>query len=264
MNYLNNYMNIEESTFVDFKKPTILVPQKYKSIESELKEYYTMLLQERMYSEFYGEEPVKMQPLQIAYIKDGYQYKLLSSLQNEQYYDVTLVDSIIIVDNGSFSGTYYMQALSECQLAFKAKERDEFNVMLSEYGLNQLLHAYTMLIPFMQEINSYEFLIEQAMIFISLFFITLLFLIYVSNYIEIQVYNKKYGILYQMGHSLGRVLSKNIFITIIMVAVSIVLWMLKINIIAYIIFVLFDFMVLLYLYHRIIVKNLYKILNGGN
>ena len=67
-----------------------------------------------------------------------------------------------------------------------------------------------------------------------------------------------------MGHSLGRILSKNIVITIIMVAVSIVLWLLKINIIAYIIFVLFDFMMLLYLYRQIIVKNLYKILNGGN
>ncbi|SFR93964.1 hypothetical protein [Anaeromicropila populeti] len=266
MNYLKNYMNIEEEEilFIDLKKPTILVPQKYKDIESELKEYYTVLLQNRMYSEFYGEEPVKMEPLQIIYIKNGYQYRLHSSLQNEQYYDIKICDSIIILDNAIFSGTYYMQAMSECQLAFQTHDRDEFSVMLSEYRLNKLFHAYTMLIPFMQDISNYKFLIEQAMIFISLFFITLLFIIYVSNYIEVQVNNKKYGILYQMGHSMGRVLSKNIFISIIMAASSIVLWLLKINVIAYIIFVVFDFIVLLYLYHRIIIKNLYKILNGGN
>lgn len=264
MNYMKDYMEIEESSLIDPSKPTILVPQKYKNKEKELKEFYTAFLQERIYSEFYGEAPVKLESLQIIYIKNAYQYKLLSSLQNEQYYDIKICDPIIIVDNGNFSGTYYLQALSDCQLAFRTQDRDEFSVMLSEYRLNKLFHAYTMLIPFMQDISYYEFLIIQAMIFIGLFFITLLFIIYVSNYIEIQVNNKKYGILYQMGYSLEKILSKNIFLTIIMAATSIALCMIKISIIAYIIFVIYDFIVLLYLYHKIIVKDLYKILNGGN
>lgn len=266
-NYIVDYTDIQVDWNFDEDLPTILVPEKYKRFEKELKEIYIERYNFSLnYNSRYGiEEPkVKIDDLQIVYIDNGLKYKVLSSIPYEEKVDIELADSIIVLENGSFGSGFYYDLLGSSELAFKLNDRNEFKSMLIQYDLNNLYMANTLLTPFETVISNYDFLLDHAKLFLFLFIILLIFIIYISNYIDMVVNGKNYAAQYVLGYHPLKNLRANILITIVLVFISIPLYVLNVNIIIYLLFILYDLTMMLYLYKKLIVHQLDKVLNGGH
>ena len=277
--YTANYIVVNENYLRQYISPKIisgtindtpynlLVPERYSSQESEIREYYRLVLEDKMLADsYYGkkiEVNIREDEINIVYIQDDYSVQLLSDLQYESGMDIEIKSPIIILDTGNFAATSYMDMLSRCELAFKLKQRDEFSDMLIGYGVDNLFSAKTMLAPFMVEISSYQFMVEQCSLFIALFIITLLFIIYISNDIHINVKSKQYGTKYELGYSNARIICMDILVSAVLGLFAVVFAVIQVNIAGYLIFVGIDLITLWILYRIRIVKQLYKIMNGG-
>ncbi|QUG41262.1 hypothetical protein KD050_18600 [Psychrobacillus sp. INOP01] len=266
-NYIENYTDIKVNWDFNENIPTILVPEKYRNSEEEIKEYfiekYNNTLNYNTRYDIKGKE-VSINDIQIIYINNGYKYKILSSIPYEDEIDIELTDSIIRLDNGSFGSGFYFDMLGSSQLAFKLNDREEFKIMLIQYDLDNLYMANNLLTPFESIFSSYEFLMDQAKLFVFLFIILLVFIIYISNYIDMIVNGRRYASRYVQGYHLLKNLRANFVLIIFMIGISIVLYILKVNIFIYLLFILYDLVSMLYLYKKLIVKDIYKVLNGGN
>lgn len=266
-NYIENYTDIKVNWEFNENLPTILVPEKYRNREEEIKEYfierYNTTLNYNTRYDIKGKE-VSINDIQIIYINNGYKYKILSSIPYEDEIDIELTDSIIILDNGSFGSGFYFDMLGSSQLAFKLNDREEFKSMLIQYDLNNLYMANNLLTPFESTFSNYEFLMDQAKLFVFLFIILLVFIIYISNYIDMIVNGRRYASSYVQGYHLLKNLRANFVLIIFMIGISIVLYILNVNIFIYLLFILYDLVSMLYLYKKLIVKDIYKVLNGGS
>lgn len=267
-NYIEDYTSIPKILGeVNSENPTLIVPAQYKQQEKKIRQLYSAILEDKYTIErYYGREisiAIKPSDLNLIYVKNNYSVKLLSDFQYEDSMDITIENPIIIVDTGNFSGIQYMDMLSNCQLAFLLEERTQYSDMLIEAGIEQLFAPHTMLAPFMTKISSYQFIIEQTGVFLILFFLTLLFLLYISNDIHIYVNCKRYAVKYELGYHTINILKQPIITIIMLLIVGIGLSYLGVNPISYILFVIIDFIFLCYCYYKVIVKDLYKILNGG-
>lgn len=266
-NYIENYTDIKVDWDFNENIPTILVPEKYRNSEEDIKKHFIERYNIKLnYNTRYDikDKEVSIDDIQIIYINNGYKYKILSSIPYEDEIDIELTDSIIILDNGSFGSGFYFDMLGSSQLAFKLNDRKEFKSMLIQYDLDKLYMANNLLTPFESIFSSYEFLLDQAKLFVFLFIILLVFIIYISNYIDMIVNSRSYAARYMQGYHLLKNLSANLVIIIFMIGVSIVLYILKVNIIIYLLFILYDLVSMLYLYKKLIVKDIYKVLNGGS
>lgn len=266
-NYIENYTDIKVNWDFNEDIPTILVPEKYKNREEEIKEYFIEKHNISLnYNTRYGikAKEVSVNDIQIIYINNGYKYKILSSLPYEDEIDIELTDSIIRLDNGNFGSGFYFDMLGSSQLAFKLNDREEFKSMLIQYDLDNLYMANNLLTPFESIFSNYEFLMDQAKLFIFLFIILLVFIIYISNYIDMVVNGRRYASRYVQGYHLLKNLRANFLLIVFMIGISIVLFILKVNIVIYLLFILYDLVSMLYLYKKIIVKDIYKVLNGGS
>lgn len=264
--YIQDYTKIKMDWNFNCNIPTILVPKKYKKYEKDIKNNYIDLYNLYANNSFKvgGEdEKNKIKDLQIIYIDNGIKYKILSSIYYEDKVTTEIHDSIIILDNGNFKSSFYYNNLANCSIAFKLEDRNEFKSMLLRYDLDKLYHTNTMLTQFEIEINNYKFLMTQANIFIFLFVLVLLFIVYISNYIDMIVNSKRYAAKYIQGYSFIKILNNNILTTIVMLSGSFILYILKVNFIIYLLFIVYDLIMLLYVYRKIMVRNLYKIINGG-
>lgn len=266
-NYIENYTDIKMDWDFNKDTPTILVPEKYRDSEEDIKKYfierYNTTLNYNTRYDIKGKE-VSIYDLQIIYINNGYNYKILSSIPYEDEVDIELTDSIIMLDNGSFGSGFYFDMLGSSQLAFKLNDREEFKSMLIQYDLDNLYMAHNLLTPFESIFSSYEFLFDQAKLFVFLFIILLIFIIYISNYIDMIVNGRSYAARYMQGYHLLKNLRANLVMIIFMIGVSSVLYILNVNIFIYLLFILYDLASMLYLYNKLIVKDVYKVMNGGN
>ncbi|MCY6355304.1 hypothetical protein [Clostridium sp. ZS2-4] len=259
--YIEDYTEVKINWDFDQSIPTILVPKKYKQYEEDIKSSYIDIYS--MYVNGLDDQENKINNIQVIYIDNGIKYKILSSIYDEDNIDTEIYDSIIILDNGSFNSSFYYHLITNFSMAFKLDDRNQFKSMLIQYNLDKLYHTKTMLTPFEIRISNCKFLMSQSIIFICLFVLVLIFIVYVSNYIDMVVSSKKYGAEYIQGYSIIKILNNNIVTTIIMMSVSIILYILKVNFIIYLLFIIYDLIILLFLYRKIIIKDLYKILNGG-
>ncbi|MEK3988499.1 hypothetical protein [Robertmurraya sp. FSL R5-0851] len=266
-NYIENYTDIKVDWDFNEKAPTILAPEKYRNKEEELRGYfierYNTLLNYNTRYNVEGKE-VLINDIQIIYISNGFKYKILSSLPYEDEINIELTDSVIILDNGSFGSGFYFDMLGSSQLAFELNDREEFKSMLFQYDLDQLYMPHNLLTPFESLFSGYTFLLDQAKLFVFLFIILLVFIIYISNYIDMIVNGKIYAARYMQGFGLLKNLRANLVMIFLMFSVSIALFVMKINIIIYLLYILYDLLSMLYLYRKLIVKDVYKVLNGGN
>lgn len=266
-NYIENYTDIKVNSDFNENIPTILVPEKYRNSEMEIKEYfierYNITLNYNTRYDIKGKE-VSINDIQIIYINNGYKYKILSSIPFEDEIDIELTDSIIMLDNGSFGSGFYFDMLGSSQLAFKLNDREVFKSMLIQYDLDNLYMANNLLTPFESIFSNYEFLMDQAKLFVFLFIILLVFIIYISNYIDMIVSGRRYASRYVQGYHLLKNLRADFVVIIFMIGISIVLYILKVNIFIYLLFILYDLVSMLYLYKKLIVKDIYKVLNGGS
>lgn len=265
-NYIENYTDIELDWSFNESLPTVLVPEKYREFENDIKEIYKEVYESfSNYNSRYGIDidEITIDDLQIIYIDNGLKYKVLSSIPYENNVNIELTDSVIVLDNGSFGSAFYYDRLGSSELAFSLDNRDKFKNLLIQYELNDLYMAHTLLTPFESIISNYEFTLDQTKLFVFLFIILLIFIIYISNYIDMVVNGKIYAARHLLGYSIYKNLSLNIVTTIVLIGIAISFYILDINIIIYLLFVLFDVITLLYLYRKLILNQVEKVLNGG-
>lgn len=266
--YLEEYIKVNIlSGKVDYDKYTLFVPKMYHENENELREYYKLVLEDKLMADnSYGEKDqisVSADDINIVYVKDDYSVKLMSDYQYSSKMDIEIKHPIIIVDKGDFASSIYMDMLSNCQLAYSGKNRSVFATYLQKYDLEKIFSARTMLAPFMEEISSYQFVLQQSRLFVALFILTLLFLIYVSNHIHINVHAKEYGVKYQMGYSGLQILKNDILVTCVLLVFGLLFKLMNMDIYGYLVFVGIDLLVLFVSYQKNIVSHIYQIMNGG-
>lgn len=264
-NYLNDFSNIklngkplEEDKF---NEPTVLVPHKYKNDEQSIKEYikqeYFRLMN---YNQFYGipGEERTIDKFNIVYIDDASTIKA-----NTENGFSDIADPIIIVDTGDFAGLYYLDSLNTRCLFFQMKSREDFSSLLSEYGLEQLVTAGTLLTPYLMQLENVTFVLKTLTMFMIVFIVSLLFILYISNYVDIFVNRKKYAAKEILGFSHSRTLKNRYILWGIGLIISVILTAIN-HYFAFIFVIIFiDYIFCELLYRTYISNTLYEIEKGA-
>lgn len=264
-NYLNDFSNIklngkplEEDKF---NEPTVLVPHKYKNDEQSIKEYikqeYFRLMN---YNQFYGipGEERTIDKFNIVYIDDASTIKA-----NTENCFSDIADPIIIVDTGDFAGLYYLDSLNTRCLFFQMESREDFSSLLSEYGLEQLVTAGTLLTPYLMQLENVTFIIKTLTMFMIVFIVSLLFILYISNYVDIFVNRKKYAAKEILGFSHSRTLKNRYILWGIGLIISVTLTAIN-HYFAFIFVIIFiDYIFCELLYRTYISNALYEIEKGA-
>ena len=264
-NYLNDFSNIklngkplEEDKF---NEPTVLVPHKYKNDEQSIKEYikqeYFRLMN---YNQFYGipGEERTIDKFNIVYIDDASTIKA-----NTENGFSDIADPIIIVDTGDFAGLYYLDSLNTRCLFFQMESREDFSSLLSEYGLEQLVTAGTLLTPYLMQLENVTFIIKTLTMFMIVFIVSLLFILYISNYVDIFVNRKRYAAKEILGFSHSRTLKNRYILWGIGLIISVTLTAIN-HYFAFIFVIIFiDYIFCELLYRTYISNALYEIEKGA-
>lgn len=264
-NYLNDFSNIklngkplEEDKF---NEPTVLVPHKYKNDEQSIKEYikqeYFRLMN---YNQFYGipGEERTIDKFNIVYIDDASTIKA-----NTENGFSDIADPIIIVDTGDFAGLYYLDSLNTRCLFFQMESREDFSSLLSEYGLEQLVTAGTLLTPYLMQLENVTFVLKTLTMFMIVFIVSLLFILYISNYVDIFVNRKRYAAKEILGFSHSRTLKNRYVLWGIGLIISVTLTAIN-HYFAFIFVIIFiDYIFCELLYRTYISNALYEIEKGA-
>lgn len=264
-NYLNDFSNIklngkplEEDKF---NEPTVLVPHKYKNDEQSIKEYikqeYFRLMN---YNQFYGipGEERTIDKFNIVYIDDASTIKV-----NTKNGFSDIADPIIIVDTGDFAGLYYLDSLNTRCLFFQMESREDFSSLLSEYGLEQLVTAGTLLTPYLMQLENVTFVLKTLTMFMIVFIVSLLFILYISNYVDIFVNRKRYAAKEILGFSHSRTLKNRYILWGIGLIISVTLTAIN-HYFAFIFVIIFiDYIFCELLYRTYISNALYEIEKGA-
>lgn len=160
------------------------------------------------YNQFYGipGEEKTIDNFNVVYIDDDSTIKV-----NAENGFSDMVNPIIIVDTGNFAGLYYLDSLNTRCLFFQMKSREDFSSLLSEYDLEQLVTAGTLLTPYLMQLENVTFVLKTLTTFTIVFIVSLLFVLYISNYVDIFVNRKRYAAKEILGFSHFRIL-KNRYI----------------------------------------------------
>lgn len=264
-NYLNDFSNIklngnplEEDKF---NEPTVLVPHRYKNDEQSIKEHikqeYFRLMN---YNQFYGipGEERTIDKFNIVYIDDASTIKA-----NTENGFSDIADPIIIVDTGDFAGLYYLDSLNTRCLFFQIKSREDFSSLLSEYGLEQLVTAGTLLTPYLMQLENVTFVLKTLTMFMIVFIVSLLFILYISNYVDIFVNRKNYAAKEILGFSHSRTLKNRYILWGIGLIISVTLTAIN-HYFAFIFVIIFiDYIFCELLYRTYISNALYEIEKGA-
>ena len=167
------------------------------------------------------------------------------------------------MDNGCyFGGTWYLQEVSNGKLSFELGDRNAYKDLLKKYSLDKLLSAGTLLTPLSTQIRYYEFIILQSGVFAFLFSLTLLMIIYFSNYLEVIVNRKKYALKYLSGYSLIRSLKEPIATEAIIILFGIILSAAGIFTVPLYLSVIVSMAIILIMHQNMIVRNVTDIMRG--
>lgn len=262
--YLKEFANIHiDGTLVNensFSTPAVLVPEMYKKDEILIKEYvveeYDLLLN---YNRNYGiNEETHTDELNIIYIDDNSSIKVNTE---KGFSDIT--GGIIIVDTGDFGGLYYLDSLNNRSLFFSEESRADFSALLTKYGLEQLVVAGTLLTPYLTQLESVTFVLKNLAMFAIVFMVSLVFILYISNYVDIFVNRKRYALKEIMGFSHLKILKNRYIVLTTEIIVSIVLTAINYYFACFFVIMLLDFLFCELLYQSYIRKALYEIEKGA-
>lgn len=264
-NYLSEFSNIQlngKPLGEDiFNEPTVLVPNKYKSDENSIKEYikqeYFRLMN---YDQFYkipGEEK-SIDKFNVVYIDDDSTVKVNTE---NGFSDMT--DPIIIVDTGDFGGLYYLDSLNRRCLFFQMESRKEFSSLLAEYNFEKLVTAGTLLTPYLMQLENVKFVLKTLTMFTIVFIVSLLFILYISNYVEIFVNRKRYAAKEILGFSHFRTLKNRYIFWGIELIISGVLTVINYYFACLFAIILIDYIFCELLYRVYILNALYEIEKGA-
>lgn len=264
-NYLSEFSNIQlngKSLGDDiFNEPTVLVPHKYKSDENSIKEYITQEYFRLMnYDQFYkipGEEK-NIDKFNVVYIDDDSTVKVNTE---NGFSDMT--DPIIIVDTGDFGGLYYLDSLNRRCLFFQMESREEFSSLLAEYNFEKLVTAGTLLTPYLMQLENVKFVLKTLTMFTIVFIVSLLFILYISNYVDIFVNRKRYAAKEILGFSHFRTLKNRYIFLGIELIISGVLTVINYYFACLFAIILIDYIFCELLYRVYILNALYEIEKGA-
>ena len=263
-NYIKEFSNIqvngtplEESVF---STPTVLIPNMYKNDESLIKEHiageYDLLLN---YNQNYGiQEETRANEFNIVYIDDNSTIKVNTE---EGFSDIT--GGIIIVDTGDFGGLYYLDALNNRSLFFSVESREEFSALLTKYDLAQLVVAGTLLTPYLTQLESVTFVLKPLTMFAIVFVVSLVFILYISNYVDVFVNRKRYALKEIMGFSHFKILKSRYIVWVMEIIASVILTAINYYFACFFAIMLLDYLFCELLYRTYIKKALYEIEKGA-
>lgn len=263
-NYIKEFSNIqvngtplEESVF---STPTVLIPNMYKNDESLIKEHiageYDLLLN---YNQNYGiQEETRANEFNIVYIDDNSTIKVNTE---EGFSDTT--GGIIIVDTGDFGGLYYLDALNNRSLFFSVESREEFSALLTKYDLAQLVVAGTLLTPYLTQLESVTFVLKTLTMFAIVFVVSLVFILYISNYVDVFVNRKRYALKEIMGFSHFKILKSRYIVWVMEIIASVILTAINYYFACFFAIMLLDYLFCELLYRTYIKKALYEIEKGA-
>lgn len=264
-NYLSEFSNIQfngKSLGEDiFNEPTVLVPHKYKSDENSIKEYikqeYFRLMNYDQFYKIQGEEK-SIDKFNVVYIDDNSTVKINTE---NGFSDMT--DPIIIVDTGDFGGLYYLDSLNRRCLFFQMESRKEFSSLLAEYNFEKLVTAGTLLTPYLMQLENVTFVLKTLTMFTIVFIVSLLFILYISNYVDIFVNRKRYAAKEILGFSHFRTLKNRYIFWGIELIISGVLTVINYYFACLFAIILIDYIFCELLYRVYILNALYEIEKGA-
>lgn len=263
-NYIKEFSNIQiNGTPLDenvFSTPTVLIPDMYKNDESLIKEHltgeYDLLLN---YNQNYGiQEETRANEFNIVYIDDSSTIKVNTE---KGFSDIT--GGIIIVDTGDFGGLYYLDALNNRSLFFSVESREEFSALLTKYDLAQLVVAGTLLTPYLTQLESVTFVLKTLTMFAIVFVVSLVFILYISNYVDVFVNRKRYALKEIMGFSHFKILKSRYIVWAIEIIASVFLTAINSYFACFFAIMLLDYLFCELLYRTYIKKALYEIEKGA-
>ena len=263
-NYIKEFSNIQiNGTPLDenvFSTPTVLIPDMYKNDESLIKEHltgeYDLLLN---YNQNYGiQEETRANEFNIVYIDDSSTIKVNTE---KGFSDIT--GGIIIVDTGDFGGLYYLDALNNRSLFFSVESREEFSALLTKYDLAQLVVAGTFLTPYLTQLESVTFVLKTLTMFAIVFVVSLVFILYISNYVDVFVNRKRYALKEIMGFSHFKILKSRYIVWAIEIIASVFLTAINSYFACFFAIMLLDYLFCELLYRTYIKKALYEIEKGA-
>ena len=263
-NYIKEFSNIQiNGTPLDenvFSTPTVLIPDMYKNDESLIKEHltgeYDLLLN---YNQNYGiQEETRANEFNIVYIDDSSTIKVNTE---KGFSDIT--GGIIIVDTGDFGGLYYLDALNNRSLFFSVESREEFSALLTKYDLAQLVVAGTLLTPYLTQLESVTFVLKTLTMFAIVFVVSLVFILYISNYVDVFVNRKRYALKEIMGFSHFKILKSRYIVWAIEIIASVFLTAINSYFACFFAIMLLDYLFCELLYRTYIRKALYEIEKGA-
>ncbi|NLM36419.1 MAG: hypothetical protein GX206_13340 [Clostridiales bacterium] len=269
--YINDYLNLEDiqgnriKISKDSSKPQLLVPEVYKSKEDQIKEVYIEKINDLIRNDiFYLKEDKKnyklIRDVEITYYKSGQVINILSQQDEDK---IDLVNTIIIVDEGNFAGTYYLEILGNFGMAFEFNDRSEFSQLLLENGLEDLYYSSTLLTPYLARIRNYEFIMSQSFVFSVLFAVTLLFILFISNKVDMTIHRKELASRFILGDSMHNQMKFNYLVTFIVFLFVVPLYILGANIAIYVCILMIDFFFMIYSYNMVIKKDIVNIMKGA-
>lgn len=263
-NYIKEFSNMQiNGTPLDenvFSIPTVLIPEMYKNDESLIKEHlageYDLLLN---YNQNYGiQEETRANEFNIVYIDDS---SIIKVNTEKGFSDIT--GGIIIVDTGDFGGLYYLDALNNRNLFFSVESREEFSALLTKYDLAQLVVAGTLLTPYLTQLESVTFVLKTLTMFAIVFVVSLVFILYISNYVDVFVNRKRYALKEIMGFSHFKILKSRYIVWAIEIIASVILTAINYYFACFFAIMLLDYLFCELLYRTYIRKALYEIEKGA-
>ena len=263
-NYIKEFSNIQvNGTPLDesvFSTPTVLIPDMYKNDESLIKEHiageYDLLLN---YNQNYGiQEETRANEFNIVYIDDSSTIKVNTE---KVFSDIT--GGIIIVDTGDFGGLYYLDALNNRSLFFSVESREQFSALLTKYDLAQLVVAGTLLTPYLTQLESVTFVLKTLTMFAIVFVVSLVFILYISNYVDVFVNRKRYALKEIMGFSHFKILKSRYIVWAMEIIASVILTAINYYFACFFAIMLLDYLFCELLYRTYIKKALYEIEKGA-
>lgn len=264
-NYLEKHLDLIDECgkkiVCNENTPTVLIPEKYKNNE-DVKDFCRDQLKTfTNYDKIYKRRPEEeVKDIYFIYIKNNQSITIPDSFLLTN--DKSITNSIVFVDNGCFDGTWYLQEVSNGKLSFELGDRNAYKDLLKKYSLDKLLSAGTLLTPLSKQIRYYEFIILQSGVFAFLFSLTLLMIIYFSNYLEVIVNRKKYALKYLSGYSLFRSLKEPIATEAIIILFGIILSASGIFTAPLYLSVMVSMVIILMMHQNMIVRNVTDIMRG--
>lgn len=123
--------------------------------------------------------------------------------------------------------------------------------------------AGTLLTPYLTQLESVTFVLKTLMMFAIVFVVSLVFILYISNYVDIFVNRKRYALKETLGFSHFKILKNRYLIWAIEIMVSAILVVINVNFACLFGIILLDYLFCELLYQTYIKKVLYEIEKGA-